>query len=79
MHSVTVCSAKPSLVKSDVPISETGGSEISRILDEASKTTMANPDDWRTPLVCYLENPVHIVDRKVQRPKYVMLDNTLYH
>jgi hypothetical protein len=38
------------------------------------------PDDWRTPLVHYLENPGHITDRKVRRQalKYVMLDNTLY-
>jgi hypothetical protein len=38
------------------------------------------PDDWRTPLVRYLENPNHIADRQVWRQalKYVMLDNTLY-
>jgi hypothetical protein len=42
--------------------------------------TMADPDDWRTLLVHYLENPGHIADRKVrcQVLKYVMLDNTLY-
>jgi hypothetical protein len=41
---------------------------------------MADPEDLRTPLVCYLENPGHIVDRKVRRQalKYVLLDNTLY-
>jgi hypothetical protein len=40
-----------------------------------------DPSDWRTPLVCYLENSGHIVDGKVwwQALKYVMLDNTLYH
>jgi hypothetical protein len=40
----------------------------------------ANPDDWRTSPISYLENPGHIVDRKVQRQalKYVMLGNTLY-
>jgi hypothetical protein len=39
-----------------------------------------DPDDWRTPVVRYLENCCHIVDRKVHRQvlKYVMLDNTLY-
>jgi hypothetical protein len=39
-----------------------------------------DPDDWRTPLVRYLENNCHIVDRKVWRQalKYVLLDNTLY-
>jgi hypothetical protein len=44
MHSVTVCSAERSSTKLDVLISETGGSEISRILDEASKITTADPD-----------------------------------
>jgi hypothetical protein len=41
---------------------------------------MADPDDWRTPLVLYLGNPGHIAYRKVrwQALKYVMLDNTLY-
>jgi hypothetical protein len=41
---------------------------------------MADPDDWMTPLVCYLDNPGHITDRKVQQQalKYVVLDNTLY-
>jgi hypothetical protein len=66
--------------KLDGPVSETGGSKISRISDEGSKIVMADPDDWRTPLVCYLENPGYIADKKVQRQvlKYVMLDNTLY-
>jgi hypothetical protein len=80
MHSATVCSTEPSLAKLDVPISEIGGSRISRISDEASKITMTDPDDWRTPLVCYLENPSHISNKKVrwQALKYVVLDNTLY-
>jgi hypothetical protein len=41
---------------------------------------MADPDDWRTTLVHYLENPGRIANRKVQWQalKYVMLDNTLY-
>jgi hypothetical protein len=41
---------------------------------------MADPNDWKTPLVRYLENPGHIVVRKVwqQALKYVLLDNTLY-
>jgi hypothetical protein len=81
MCSATVCSLKPSPAKLDSPVSETGGSKISRITDESSEMTVANPDDWRTPLVCYSENLGHIADRKVQRQalKYVMLDNTLYH
>jgi hypothetical protein len=64
----------------DGPISETEGSRISRIVDKSSKMMMANPDDWRTPLVRYLENPGHMADRKVKRQalKCVMLDNTLY-
>jgi hypothetical protein len=81
MYSATICFAEPSLVKSDGLISETGGSGISRILDESSKTTTTDHDDWRTPLVRYLDSLGHIADRKVrhQALKYVMLDNTLYH
>jgi hypothetical protein len=80
MHSATVCSAKPSSTKPNVPISEIEGSEIPRISDEASKMMMIDPDDWRRALVRYLENSGHIADRKVQRQtlKYVVLDNTLY-
>jgi hypothetical protein len=42
--------------------------------------TTVDPDDWRIPLVRYLENPGHIVNRKVQRQalKYILLNNTLY-
>jgi hypothetical protein len=67
MHSATVYSTEPSSAKPDVSVSETGGSRISRISDEASKMTTGDPDDWRTPLVRYLENSGHITDRKVQR------------
>jgi hypothetical protein len=75
MHNTTICSTKL-----DGLVFETGGSRISRTLDEMSKTMMVDPNDWRTPLVHYLENPIHIADRKVWRQalKYVMLDNTLY-
>jgi hypothetical protein len=80
MHRTTICSDKPSSAKSDGPVSEIGWSNISKIADESSKTMKGDPDDWRTHLVCYLENTGHINDRKVQRQamKYVMLDNTLY-
>jgi hypothetical protein len=80
MCSVTIHSTGPRSSKPDGPVSKTGGSRVSRILDEASETTTADPDDWRTPLVHYLENPGHIVDMKVrcQALKYVMLHNTLY-
>jgi hypothetical protein len=78
---VRICSTKPNSTESDSPIPKTGGSGISRTSDETSKTMTAGPDDWRTPLICYLENPGHIADKKVQRQalKYVMLDSTLYH
>jgi hypothetical protein len=80
MCSATICSAEPSSANLDSPVSETRGSRISRISDESSKMMMANPDDWRTLLVYYLQNPGHIGDRKIQRQalKYVMLDSTLY-
>jgi hypothetical protein len=81
MHSATVYFAKPSLAKPDVPVSETRGSRISNISDKASKLMTVDPDDWRTLLVRYLENPGHIAARKVWRQalKYVVFDNTLYH
>jgi hypothetical protein len=80
MHSAIVCSAEPSSAKPNAPVSKTGGSRISRISDEASKVTTIDPDDWRTPLVCYLKNTGHIADRKVrwQALKYIVLNNTLY-
>jgi hypothetical protein len=80
MYKATICSTEPSSAKSDGPVSETVGSKVSRITDESSKTMTVNPDDWRTPLVHYLENPDHIADRKAQQQvlKYVMLDNILY-
>jgi hypothetical protein len=78
---VIVCSAEPSSAKPNVSVSKTRGSRISWISDEARKTMTIDPGDWRTPLICYLENPGHIADRKVRRQalKYVVFDNTLYH
>jgi hypothetical protein len=80
MCSATISSVGPSLAKLDSPVSETRGSRNSKITDESSKMMTANPDDWRTPLLRYLENPGHIADRKVRRQalKYVMFDDTLY-
>jgi hypothetical protein len=67
VHNAKICSAEPSSTKLDVSVSKTEGSKISRILDKSSETMMADPDDWRTPLVRYLENPNHIANRKVRR------------
>jgi hypothetical protein len=80
MHSTTIYSAGTHLAKPNGPIFEIGGSKISRNSNKSSETTMVDLDDWRTPLIRYLENSDHIADRKVQRQtlKYVMLDNTLY-
>jgi hypothetical protein len=80
MHSAMICSDELSLAKSDGPVSKVRGSRISRNSDKSSKTMTVGPDDWRTPMLCYLENPGHIGGRKVrwQALKYVMLDNTLY-
>jgi hypothetical protein len=80
MHSAIICYAKLNSAKLDDPVSETGGSKISRNSNNLSKTMTTDPDDWRTPLVHYLENPGHITDRKIgQRAlKYVVLNNTLY-
>jgi hypothetical protein len=80
VHSARIYSVEPNSAEPDSPFSGTGGSGISKTLGETSKTMTAGPDDWRTPLIHYLENPGHIADRKVQQQalKYVMLDNTLY-
>jgi hypothetical protein len=81
MHSAIIYSTEPSLAKLNGMVSKTIGFEIFRITDESSETITVDPDDWRTPLIRYLENFGHIVDQKVQRQtlKYVVLDNTLYH
>jgi hypothetical protein len=41
---------------------------------------MTEPEDWRTPLVCYLKNVDHVIDRKVRQQvlKYILLDHGLY-
>jgi hypothetical protein len=80
VHSVRIYSTEPNSAEPDSPVSETVGSRISRSSDKTSKTTTTDLNDWRTPLVHYLENPGHIADRKVRwrALRYVMLDNTLY-
>jgi hypothetical protein len=80
MHNAKICSAKPSSTKLDNPHSETGGPGIFRTSNKFSETTTIDPNDWRTPLIRYLEDPGHIADRKVRRQalKYAVLDNTLY-
>jgi hypothetical protein len=65
MHNVKIYSVEPSSAKPDSPVSETGGSGISRTLDKSREITTADPNDWRTPPVHYLENLGHIADRKV--------------
>jgi hypothetical protein len=80
MHSAKICYAKPSSAKLDSSVSEMKDSRIFRTSDKSSEMTTADPNDWRTPLVHYLENPGHIADRKLRRQalKYAMLDNILY-
>jgi hypothetical protein len=81
MKSEKIYSTKPDLAELNGLISKIGWFRIFRNLDDSSKTMTIELDDWRTLLVCYLEIPSHIADRKVRRQalKYVMLDNTLYH
>jgi hypothetical protein len=62
MHNTKICSVEPSSAKPDALESETGGFDISRGLDDLGETVMAEPVDWRTPLICYLENPGHVID-----------------
>jgi hypothetical protein len=80
MQGVEIYSAESSSAKSDGSISETGGSGISRSSDDLGETTMGKADDWRPPLIRYLESHGHIIDRKVwwEALKYIMLDNSLY-
>jgi hypothetical protein len=80
VHSVRIYFAEPNSAELDSQVPKTRGSRISRTSDETTKTMAVGPDDWRTPLVRYLENFGHIADRNVRRQalKYVMLDNTLY-
>jgi hypothetical protein len=80
MHNAKICSAEPSSVKPDVPESETGGSDISKGLDSLDETATAESEDWRTPLVRYLENLNHVIYTKVRRQalKYVLVCHDLY-
>jgi hypothetical protein len=80
MQSAEICSAESDSAKLDDPVSETGGCRISRSSDNLDEMMTIDLDDWRTILARYLENPIHIVDRKVwwQALKYVVLDDTLY-
>jgi hypothetical protein len=81
MHTAEICSTQPSLAKSEVPESKTGGSGISRSSDNSDKTMTVESDNWKTPLVCYLDNLSRVTDIKVQQQvlKYILLDHDLYH
>jgi hypothetical protein len=80
MLSAIIYFAEPDSAELDGPILEIGCSRTSRNSGQSSESMTIDPDDWRTHLVCYLENPGHIADRTVQRQtlKYVILDTTLY-
>jgi hypothetical protein len=80
MHNAKICFAEPSSTKLDVLDSETGGSGISRGSDDLGETVVAEPMDWRTPLILYLDNPGHVIDTKVCRQalKYILLDYDLH-
>jgi hypothetical protein len=80
MHNAKICSVESSSLKLNVFELGTRGSGISCGLDDLGETTMAEPEDWRAHLVCYLENIGHVIDRKVWREalKYVLLNHDLY-
>jgi hypothetical protein len=80
MHSAKICYVESSSAKPDVPKSEIRRSDISGGSDDLGETATAEHVDWRTSLVCYLENPGHVIDTKVhqQALKYVLLDHDLY-
>uniref|UniRef100_J3MEC9 Uncharacterized protein n=1 Tax=Oryza brachyantha TaxID=4533 RepID=J3MEC9_ORYBR len=54
---------------------------IERPMLEYFEVNMVESDDWRKPLISYLENPSQTVDRKLRRQalKYTLLDGDLYH
>jgi hypothetical protein len=62
MHNAKICSARPGSAKPDVPELETGGLSISRGSDDLAEIATAEPVDYRTPLICYLENPSLVID-----------------
>jgi hypothetical protein len=62
MHNAKIYSAEPNLAKLDVPESKTRGSRISRGSNDLGETATVEPVDWRTPLIHYLENIVHVID-----------------
>jgi hypothetical protein len=80
MHSAKIYFPEPSSTKLDVPDLETGGSSISRGSDDLGETVVAEPMDWRTPLILYLDNLGHVIDTKVRRQalKYIFLDYDLH-
>jgi hypothetical protein len=80
MHSPKFCYAEQSSAKLDVPELETRGSGISRGSDNLGKISAAEPVDWRTPLIHYLENLGHVIDTKVRQQalKYILLDHDLH-
>jgi hypothetical protein len=65
MHSAEISSIEPDSAKPDGTVSEIGWSKNSKNSDDSSKITTADHDDWRTPLVRYLESPGHIAGTKV--------------
>jgi hypothetical protein len=83
MHNAKICFAEPSsgFAKPGVPELETGWSGISRGSDDLGETVVAEPVDWRTPLIHYLGNSGHVIDTKVrwQALKYILLDYDLHH
>jgi hypothetical protein len=64
MCSSEICSTEPGLAQPDGPVSKIGWSRNSRNSYDSSETMTVEPDDQRIPLVRYLENPGHIVDKK---------------
>jgi hypothetical protein len=66
MQGVKIYSVEFNLAKPDCLVSEIGGSRIFKSSDNLGKMITVESDDWRTPLVCYLENPGRIAYRKVR-------------
>jgi hypothetical protein len=65
MHNAEICSIEPSSTKLNVLKSKIRGSGISNSSDDLCEIATTEHEDWRIPLVSYLENHGHVTNRKV--------------
>jgi ribonuclease HI/transposase InsO family protein len=66
--------------KPELPVSGSGTSGFTDDSAVSGKDAETRPEDWRTPLVRYLQDPNIPTDRKIRRYalKFTLIDNELY-